>query len=493
MTYFDHLAAETSAQSITRVLEQVNVPETTIERLDTFEDITIDAFLYILVGKRIPLLSDYLATVLLQKPDVRQDIKDKLGQLGIKALAGVPVVMLKEFDSETVEASLPGIIPMLMHHLLEVVSDKLEGQQLSQLFNIPDDFAAKFALFAYELLGDRPFESVEADALAFLDNLNIREIDISRLDPSILALLDSKKIQQFANAIDAPQSQITQIETVNANPVKWMLLLNLLAIEIAAHHIHHSYIWEHSELVNREQRSPMFDFSLEALGARYFAATITEYPGYGDMELEQAIETRADSILTSYTISAVISALAVADDTIQQKISAEQTAIENLILLASTLIGLANDCGATLLRMSPREIRAEINKLRILTPTPRPSLSKNPIADLHEQAKDGELDEQYLALFPLIKDISKGERNLALDCKVDDTLQGWDTVTENVILLAQNFVKTEQAFKQQSKSLNFKPVGKLMHNFIQYNYQIYALGADYDHRKPIIEQLDIMK
>jgi len=491
--YFNNLTPQASAQSINRVLKTVDVPDATLDRLAVFEDIIIDAFLYTLVGERIPLLLAYLDTLLTQKPELKPMIKNRLGQLGIKSLAGVPVVMLKEFDSDIVEKSLPGLIPMLMHHLLEVVSDKLESDQLSEMLNIPKDFAADFALFAYEILGGRPVFDLQKDALIYLKGLSIHEVQLTKVESSIGKLLDPERIIKLGKAHDFPDKYLTQAKTLLDNPVKWMLMMNLLAIEVATHHLNHAYAWSEGRLIHCEDPSPLKDFGVQALGARYFSVAITEDPGYAQMDIDHAVETRADSILTNYTMTAVISALAVADPSIRKRVEAEQSQIQDAIHYATSLIGLANDCGSALMRMSPNEILDEVDKLRVLTPSPRPTTNDNPIAKLHQQAKEGNLADEYLALFPLIKDIAKGERNLALDCHFDKDLEGWDNVAYNLVQLANYFTKSEQKFLQQSQALSFQKIARLMDNFVQYNFQIYDLGADYDHQNPIIEQLDIIK
>lgn len=493
MLYLNNLSSHTSAQSINRVLKSVDMPDTTLERLLVFEDIIIDAFLHTLVGDRSPLLVTYLDTLFAQHPKLRLLVKNQLGQLGIKALAGVPTVMLKGFDSDIVARCLPGLIPMLLHHLLEVASDKVESDTLSQLLNIPPNFSADFALFAYDMLGGRPFDSLQADAIHYLDNLTIHEIDLTTLDDNIARLLNLDQIRSIASAHHIPSQIVQQLELCIQNPIKFMLLLNLVAIEIATHHFDNAYVWSDANLMECEVDVPFSEFRVQALCARYFAVTITDDPGYGLMDITQAIETRADSILTNYTMTAVISALAVADTDLHKQIDAEHAEIQNLIHHATRLIGLANDCGTDLMHMSAEEIKQEVHKLRQLYADPRPQSKDNPIADLHRQAKDGALDDDYLALFPLIKDIAKGERNLALDCRFDPNLDGWDTVADNLILLAQAFQQIQDAFNTQSEAIHLQKIVGLIDNFVQYNFQIYALGADYDHRKPVIEQLDIMK
>lgn len=495
MELLQSTTSQQSIQALETILAFHEMPDTPSERLAIFEDIIIDAFIHIVIGKRVPALTVYFDIVFLRYPQLRSQIKNQLGQFGIKALAGVPVVMLKDVESDIVQASLPGLIPMLLHHLLEVVSDKIESETLSKFFNIPNDFAAEFAKNAYEVMGDRPFDDMQMQATTYLKSLDIRELDLAQLDDQFKTLFGGDNIRYLFSKIDNQFSllDIDQIGYVAQNPIKYLLLLNLLVIENATHHLYHSYIWSEDKQLIDTGNAELFDFAMQALCARYFSVAVTHDPGYSSMDINHAIETRADSILTNYTMSVVISSIAAVNAEYRDHIQAEQYEIQNLIHYGTQLIGLANDCGFRLLRMTESEIQQEIKKLRQLEPYPRPTDENNRIIYLHKQAKQGQLESGYLALFPVIKDIAKGEHNLALDCQFDTTLQGWDRVLDNVIILSKQFQEIETQFEQSAQSLQFQIVANLIENFIQYNYQIYDLGADYDHKIPVIEHLDIMK
>ena len=484
-----------SVEALGTILASVEMPDTTRERIAVFEDIIIDAFIHIVIGNHIPALTLYFDMVLQRYPQLRSQIKNQLGQFGIKALAGVPVVMLKDVDSKIVKACLPSLIPMLLHHLLEVVSDKIESKTLAKRFNISEEFAAEFAKNAYEMMGGRSFEDIQNQATLYLNSLNIDELDLSQLDPQFNALFGGDNIRYLFNKSNHNTSafDMDQIGFVAQNPIKYLLLLNLIVIENATHHLHHAYIWTDDQQLIDCGSAELFNFAMQSLCARYFSVAVTHDPGYSAMDIHHAIETRADSILTNYTMSCVISAIATASEGYRGQLQAEQHEIETLIHYGSQLIGLANDCGFRLLRLTESEIRDEIKKLAQLDPSPRPTEKDNHIIFLHNQAKQGQLESSYLTLFPIIKDIAKGEHNLALDCQFDTALEGWDRVLDNVIKLAEQFQFIEAQFQQHAQSLKFQMVVGLIENFIQYNYQIYDLGSDYDHQTPVIEYLEIMK
>jgi len=495
MELLRNISWQESMDSLETILASVEMPDTIHERISVFEDIIIDAFIHIVIGNRIPALTIYFDMVLQRYPQLRSQIKNQLGQFGVKALAGVPVVMLKDVDSDIVRACLPSLIPMLLHHLLEVVSDKIESKTLAERFNISDEFASEFAKNAYEMMGGRSFEDIQHQATLYLNSLDIHELDLSQLDPQFNALFGGDNIRYLFSKSDYTISALDmgQIGYVAQNPIKCLLLFNLIVIENATHHLHHAYIWTRDNQLIDCGSAELFNFAMQSLCARYFSVAVTHDPGYSSMDLHHAIETRADSILTNYTMSCVISALAVANEAYQKQLQAEQYEIENLIHYGTQLIGLANDCGFRLLRLTELEIRQELQKLMQLEAYPRPSEDDNRIVFLHQQAKRGQLEQRYLALFPIIKDIAKGEHNLALDCQFDPTLEGWDRVVDNVIKLSEQFQSIETTFQQYADSIQFKEVARLIENFIQYNYQIYDLGADYDHQLPVIEHLEIMK
>lgn len=488
-------SSQQSIEALKTILASVEMPDTIRERMSVFEDMIIDAFIHIVIGERIPALTVYFDMVLQRYPQLRSQIKNQLGQFGVKALAGVPVVMLKEVDSNIVKACLPGLIPMLLHHLLEVVSDKIESETLAIRFNIPEEFASEFAKNAYEMMGGRSFEDIQSQATAYLMSLNIHELDLSQLDEQFNALFGGDNIRYLFSEGNYATSALDmgQIGYVAQNPIKYLLLFNLIVIEYATHHLHHAYIWSEDQQLLDRGSTELFNFAMQSLCARYFSVAVTHDPGYGAMDINHAIETRADSILTNYTMSCVISAIAVADEGYHQQLQAESTEIENLIHQGTQLIGLANDCGFRLLRLPEAEIRRELHKLIQLEPHPRPTEKDNHIVFLHKLAKRGQLEQTYLVLFPIIKDIAKGEHNLVLDCRFDPTLEGWDSVIDNVIQLSKRFQAIEAQFQQHAETLQFQLVARLIKNFIEYNYQIYDLGADYDHQIPVIEHLAIMK
>lgn len=490
-----HVPSNQLLQSLETVFTSVNMPDNARQRLSTFEDIIIDAFMQVVISKRTPALAMYFDMVLSRYPNLRFQIKNQLGNLGIKALAGVPVVMLREFDSETVKASLPGIVPMLLHHLLEVVSDKIEADSLAKLFNIPETFAADFAVYAYDLLGGQSINGIQSMVIEYLQSLDIRELNLSHLDNQYGALFSGDNIRYMFDKLKNGNSSdmANEIGYIADNPIKYLLLFNLVVIDYARYNLDHALIWVKDTYLIDTGQVVLYDFAMQSLCARYFSCAVTQDPGYASMDLKHAIETRSDSILTNYTMSSMISAVAATNTQIFEAVESEQAEIEEVIRLASQLIGMANDCGFRILRMNRFDIRQEISKLQQLESYPTREGNNNHIIYLHEQAKKGMLEQTYLALFPLIKDISKGERNLVLDCRFDANLDGWERVLDNLVLISRRFQHVEAQFHKQLDSLKCQKIARLIQNFVLYNYQIYDLGADYDHRIPVIENLQIMQ
>jgi hypothetical protein len=69
----------------------------------------------------------------------------------------------------------------------------------------------------------------------------------------------------------------------------------------------------------------------------------------------------------------------------------------------------------------------------------------------------------------------------------------WERVIYNVQMMAREFQRLEVELVDQLHQIQLPCIAELIANFVNYNYQIYDMGADYDHARPVIEQLPIIQ
>ena len=480
--------------SIETLLSNVNIPDEPQERLSVFEDLIIDYALHVVLKQSFPSVTNYFDFLLNSSPTLRFTLKNRLGQAGIKALAGVATVMLKGVDSQTIKRALPGVMAMFMHHLLEVVSDKLDADQVAKALNTPEELNEVFSGMAYELLGGMPFDNVAIRFTNYLQESCLRELNLPAVVPAYASVIDMNQSGQFVQMAASAGVEIddNQLSEFLKHPIKHFLTLNLQVIGNARDQLESAMTLTDDGSLRTTGQAVLYEFGMQGLCARYYANSITQDLGYADMPLDQAIEVRSFTILTNYTMAAVISALAATDENIWESVENDRFLIESAIGDATRLIGLANDCGSRILRMNERDIYKEIAKLIRLDKSAGPR--NNPaIKSLLDDARAGKLAPQYHALFPLIKDSGKGETNMAYDLELSLDEDHWERVIYNVQMMAREFQRLEVDLIDQLHQIQLPYIADLIANFVNYNFQIYDIGADYDHARPVIEQLPIIQ
>ena len=456
-------------QTLEQLLNDVTIPDNSLDRLTTFENLILQAFVDFLVSHRMPELAQDLNLVLTKNPKVSGLIQDRLGQLGISALAGVGVVMLKRIPSSTVHAALPGITIIFLHHLLEVVSDKLYATDIASQRNIPPDLIDVFSDASEATLQHDGYANAYMDLQTYLHTHRVGAIQGMTL------------LRVFVDFLYKGVESLTghKWEAIKA-PLRHALLFNLDVIQIANQHL----VQTHPQ----DPNSPLGDlntFARIALLERYQANQRTHNIGYYNMDLDSAVQTRAESILTNYTMAAMLAAICDADAAIAQDVESDIDATIEAIQTATTIIGLANDCGSILLRSDVNTLQKIISdhKATELTGTEfREMLREKRLLNL---AKRGKLPKQHIPLYTLIKDADKGEPNLVFDLRFNQR----GGLSKNLVDLSERFQGLEAKLSRQLGNLHSRVAAEMIENFVVYNFQIYERATDYDQFDPIIRTL----
>lgn len=456
------------------------------ERILVFEKFIVESFSKVILQKYLPAVGCYTQLVLSNSPATQEMLVNQLGELGIKALAGVVAVMCKSFDSGVVQQAMPGIYTLFMHHLLEVVSDKLGGHHLATQLSIPLDFVDVFNTYALQIISGASFVSVQSAFLQYLSESSLQELDITQFHPDMLGLLNDSAIA-YAGSVGIDTHELKKFFE---HPVKYMLLLNLLVVEIARDQVKEGWVFSDSaQALIPTGKTILHDFTMHALMKRYESSLLIHRKGYQAYGLDKALALRADSILTDYTMSKMISSLASVDADLHAYVSANHETVEKSIRIATTLIGLANDCGSRILRMSSDALGAMLNELS----TDAQAQSLSPREYLALAAKSWPKDSfEYRALFPLLKDATKQEANLAFDLRLMGQEELWSQFHYTVFHLSARFQALEDQLYEMFTRFPSDAVTSIITNFVHYNYQIYDAGVDYDNQTPLIDQLQVL-
>jgi hypothetical protein len=480
---------EEISESLKRQLPMIDLSNGSKGRLEEFETFVIDSFTNVILKTYLPPVGDYFSEVFEQIPDLRAGLVNTMGQFGIKALAGVAVVMCKPFPAETVQKALPSIYSVFMHHLLEVVSDKISGKQIARQLCVPEDMVDVFNVLALQILNNEAFSAVHPHFIDYLNSCSLLELRSSKLYNTLLSnVLFNEDIISVVKSVK-PDIEIDKLKNFFEYPVRYCLLLNLLTVEVARAHLENVSVFSKNDQVfSSKGKAVLYDFAIKALKQRYNSAAFLNRHGYESLSLREALNMRADAILTDYTMASVISGLAAADPKIEQIVAQNRANVEDTIRKATYLIGLANDCGSRLLEMEIPdlvEFLADVADQAAEVADPRVYFSVH-----HHRIKPSH--PEYRLFFPIMKDARKGEENLALDMRLLKDVDLWVDFIHNVVSLAAVFQRVQRDLEIALQQLGHKGIEELIRNFVDYNFQIYDAAADYDEAIPVIEHLPIM-
>jgi hypothetical protein len=216
----------------------------------------------------------------------------------------------------------------------------------------------------------------------------------------------------------------------------------------------------------------LMQFGLRGLQGRYIAGNFLIYRP--SMAIQEARGVGQASILTNYTFTAVIGAMASGNIDLRTRLAPRQSDVQAAICNASQMIRDLNDAGATL-ELTPDSIAADIEQLRErfgYNLYPRELFALLAAAD-----ENSSISRRWRRI---VKDAEEFEYNMLLNHKTkgkQTSLQeAWTNLTEAQTYLNSHHAATREELTAQLQSLmsDLPEIAYILGSFVDFNRRLYA-------------------